>query len=423
MILINYLKKFIDRNLNLSQIKFQFWLAGKLLFNKQMLYGGSAPLSFLGLVLGVTALVTSMSVMRGFESSLSRAMIDITADIQVVKKGRLIEDANALNENLMNFDSQVLKTTRFSYTEAVAASKGKVSGVLLQGLDFDQIDGVLNIQKRLISGDYHLGQNEIAIGQGLARKFSLKVADEIYLAVLLPTPFEGDSFKRQAQVFKIKAIIDFGKNDWNERLVLTTLKNLQALTQIGERYTGLFVKINDSQQAREFSAELADHLGPQYAVMNWYDVNKNLFEAVKIESVVIFFVVFLIVIVAAFNISSTLYVLIRQRYRDIAVLKALGASAKNIQNLFVLQGVWIATVGSLLGFILGFILSRGFMYLQLISPVVSGSVYKIDRIDVQMSFIDLLIIFGTTLITCLIATYSPARKGSLLTVVEGLRRD
>ena len=128
-------------------------------------------------------------------------------------------------------------------------------------------------------------------------------------------------------------------------------------------------------------------------------------------------------IVAAFNISSTLYVLIRQRYRDIAVLKALGASAKNIQRLFVLQGFWIATVGSFLGFILGFILSRGFMYLQLISPVISGSVYKIDRIDVQMSFIDLLIIFITTLITCLIATYSPARKGSLLTVVEGLRRD
>lgn len=420
---ISRIKKNMNENIFFSKLKFQFWLAGKLLFNKQMLYGGSAPLSFLGLVLGVAALVTSMSVMRGFESSLSRAMIDVTGDIQVVKKGRLIEDANALNENLINFDPRILKTARFSYTEAVAASQGKVSGVLLQGLEFDQIDGVLNIQKRLLSGDYHLSHNEIAIGQGLARKFNLKTDDDIYLAVLLPTPFESESFKRQAQVFKVKAIIDFGKNEWNERLVLATLKNLQTLTQIGERYTGLFVKINDSQEARTLSADLADHLGPQYAVMNWYDVNKNLFEAVKIESVVIFFVVFLIVIVAAFNISSTLYVLIRQRYRDIAVLKALGASVKNIQNLFVLQGVWIATVGSLLGFILGFILSRGFMYLQLVSPVISGSVYKIDRIDVQMSFVDLFIIYITTLVTCLIATYSPARKGSLLTVIEGLRKE
>ncbi len=415
--------KWINLKSKLSKLKFQFWLAGKLLFNKQMLYGGSAPLSFLGLVLGVAALVTSMSVMRGFESSLSRAMIDVTADIQVVKKGRLIEEEQTLNEKIINFDLRVLKTTRFSYTEAVAAYKGQVSGVLLQGLDFEQIEGVLNIQKRLISGDHNIGPDEIAIGQGLARKFNLKVTDEIYLAVLLPSSFEGESFKRQAQVFKVKAIIDFGKNDWNERLVLTPLKSLQTLTQIGDRYTGLFVKINNSQEARELSANLADHLGPQYAVMNWYDVNKNLFEAVKIESVVIFFVVFLIVIVAAFNISSTLYVLIRQRYHDIAVLKALGASAKNIQQLFVLQGFWIATLGSLLGFILGFVLSRGFMYLQLISPVISGSVYKIDRIDVQTSFIDLFIIFITTLITCLIATYSPARKGSLLSVVEGLRRD
>lgn len=404
-------------------LKFKFWLSGRLLFNKQILFGGSAPLSFLGLVLGVAALVASMSVMRGFESSLKQAMIDVTSDIQIIKKGKLIESWDEFSAEIQKIDPSIQKLAKFAYTEAVIASKGKVSGVLIQGFDFDQVGEILNLNSRVREGSLTSAPGTVAIGQGLAKRYSLKIGDEVYLAVSLATPFEDDNFKRQAQAFKISAILDFGKNDWNERLVLSHLPDFQALTQIGDRYTGAFVKIADSEKAPELSHKIENELGSRYAVLNWYEVNKNLFKAVKYESVVIFFVVFLIVVVAAFNISSTLYVLIRQRYQDIAILKALGSTQRNIQIIFVMQGLFVACLGCLCGFFVGYLLSQGFMFLQSQYTLISGSVYKIDRIDIRLSWIDFFFIFIATTTACLLATYPPARKGSRLTVVEGLRED
>ena len=406
-----------------NNLKFKFWLSGRLLFNKQILFGGSAPLSFLGLVLGVAALVASMSVMRGFESSLKQAMIDVTSDIQIIKKGKLIESWDEFSQEIQKIDPSIQKMAKFAYTEAVIASKGKVSGVLIQGFDFDQVSEILNLNSRVREGSLNSAPGTVAIGQGLAKRYGLKIGDEVYLAVSLATPFEDDNFKRQAQSFKIAAILDFGKNDWNERLVLSHLPDFQALTQIGDRYTGAFVKIADSEKAPELSHKIENELGSRYAVLNWYEVNKNLFKAVKYESVVIFFVVFLIVVVAAFNISSTLYVLIRQRYQDIAILKALGSTQKNIQIIFVMQGLFVACLGCLCGFFVGYLLSQGFMFLQSQYTLISGSVYKIDRIDIRLSWIDFFFIFIATTTACLLATYPPARKGSRLTVVEGLRED
>ncbi|WP_409477632.1 FtsX-like permease family protein [Pseudobdellovibrio sp. HCB154] len=404
-------------------LKFKFWLSGRLLFNKQILFGGSAPLSFLGLVLGVAALVASMSVMRGFESSLKQAMIDVTSDIQIIKKGKLIESWDEFSAEIQKIDPSIQKIAKFAYTEAVIASKGKVSGVLIQGFDFEQVGEILNLNSRVREGSLNSAPGTVAIGQGLAKRYSLKLGDEVYLAVSLATPFEDDNFKRQAQAFKIAAILDFGKNDWNERLVLSQLPDFQGLTQIGDRYTGAFVKIADSEKAPELSHKIENELGSRYAVLNWYEVNKNLFKAVKYESVVIFFVVFLIVVVAAFNISSTLYVLIRQRYQDIAILKALGSTQRNIQIIFVMQGLFVACLGCLCGFFVGYLLSQGFMFLQSQYTLISGSVYKIDRIDIRLSWIDFFFIFIATTTACLLATYPPARKGSRLTVVEGLRED
>jgi len=406
-----------------SQIKFKFWLSTKLLFNRELLLDGSAPLSFLGLVLGVAALVASMSVMRGFEASLKMAMIDVTSDIQIIKKGRLIESWDEFADQVKKIDPQIQSLTRFAYTEAVAASRGKVSGVLLQGFDFEQAQKILNLKARVQQGDLDRGSGSIAIGTGLSRKYGLKVGDDLYIAVSLSTPFQDSSFKRQGKSFKIAAVMDFGKNEWNERLILTRLHDFQELTQIGDRYTGAFVKIQNSNNAPLLSYKISDQLGPKFAVMNWYEVNRNLFEAVKLESVVIFFVVFLIVIIAAFNISSTLYVLIRQRYKDIAVLKALGGRKTFIQGLFVMQGAIVATLGCACGFVVGFILSRGFMFLQSRFPLISGAVYKIDRIDVSMNFIDFALIYLATLTACLLATYPPAKKGSDLQVVEGLKQE
>lgn len=402
-------------------MKFNFWLARKLLFSRQVLFGGSAPLSFLGLILGVAALVVSMAVMSGYVQTLKSVMTDITADLQIVKRGKLGENWESFAAQLKQHEPRIQSVMRFGFAEAVLARKGQVSGVLFQGVDADYLQQVLKIEKRVKTGALQISDNNINVGVGLAKRYKLEVGEKIYLVVPLATPFEASGFKRQSREFTVTGIIDFGKNDWNERLILGNLKALQDLTEIGDRYTGMFVKLDNSDNAQDASLNLIDKLGPGFSVMTWYDVNRNMFEAVMIERVVIFFVVLLIVIVAAFNISSTLYVFIRQKYADIAILKSLGLSQKRIQFLFLCQGLIVGTMGTVIGVIIGYDLCFGFMFLQDHYALISGSVYKLDKIYTDIRWLDLLVICVTTQVICLIATYFPAFKGSRLEVVEGLK--
>lgn len=386
-----------------------------------MFFGGSAPLSFLGLVVGVAALVVSMAVMSGYAETLKVAMTDTTGDLQIVKRGRLIEDWRLISNKIKSSDKRIKGMMRFAHTEAVMAHRGQVSGVLVQGVEEAELQTVLNIKKRVKQGELLLDQDKIAVGLGLAKKYSLKTGEKIYLVVPLATPFGDAGFKRKSKEFVVSAIVDFGKNDWNERLILSQLKSVQEITEIGSRFTGFFIKLDNRESANEVALNLNEKLGSGFSIMTWYDINRNMFEAVAIERAVIFFVVFLIVIVAAFNISGALYVFIRQKYADIAILKSLGMSSQKIKAVFMSQGVIVATAGTLLGITFGYILCFGFMFLQDHYALISGAVYKIDKIYTEIRLLDLFVICLATQLICLLATYFPAKKGSALEVVEGLK--
>jgi len=374
-----------------------------------------------GLILGVSVLFVSQSVMTGFERTLQKAMIDVTSDLQVIKTGRLIESWDEFSSEIRKQNPDVRFLARFSYAEAVAANKGKVSGVLLQGMQKDEIKGVLNLDQRVLKGNLPAELHDVAIGRGLAKKFGLDVGQSFYLAVPLSTPLDSNQFRRRAQEVKVSGIIDLGKNEWNERLILTHLQDLQTLTEIGDRYTGAFVKLDDSSRAVAVSEGLMQTLGPRYRITNWYDLNRNLFEAVGLEKVVIFFVVFLIVLVAAFNISSSLNVIIRSRSRDIAILKTLGFSSKRVRHFFVWQGVLVGFIGSLGGLILGLCLIGLFGWVQSHFNLIAGTVYKLDVIEASIGWFDLFSIFAATCFVCAMASWGPAKQASRLTVVEGLR--
>ncbi|MFZ3231373.1 MAG: FtsX-like permease family protein [Pseudobdellovibrio sp.] len=417
-ILVEKLKNSVKLSAN---FRLKLWIAYRLLFSKNFLQGSPAILAFLGLILGVAALVASMAVMSGFEETLKNALTDVSGHVQVVRRGKLVEEWSSFSKKLKSLEPQIDSMMRIGFAEAVLASQGQVSGILFQGVDSAEIKKVLRLENRIKSGSLQLDAEHIVIGFGLAKKFKLKADDQVYIVVPLATPFEKSGFRRQAKQFKISGILDFGKNDWNERLIIGDLKSLQDLTEIGDRYTGAFLKLKSRDESALVTASLSQKLGAQFAVMDWYDVNRNLFEAVKIERIVIFFVVLIIVIVAVFNISSTLYVFIRQRYADIAILKTLGLSSSDVRKLFIGQGLLVGFVGTLLGFALGFLLCFGFMFLQNHFSLIAGSVYKIDKIDVQIRMIDLFIISLATLLLCFLATLAPAIRGSKLEVIEGLK--
>ncbi len=406
---------------NALKKNFSFWISWRFLTSRENGLARSAPLAFAGLVLGVAVLVVSQSVMTGFEQTLKRAMVDVTGDIQIIKRGKLIESWDEFAKEIKEKSPSVQAMSRFAYAEAVASSKGKVNGVLLQGFISDEIKSVLKLENRIKSGTMPTDLHTVALGKGLAKKFSLQVGDRFYLAVPLASPLDSNQFRRRSQEVTIVGILDFGKNEWNERLILMNLSDLQQLTEIGDRYTGAFIKLDQSENASTIADDLSTALGPRYSITNWYDLNRNLFEAVGLEKVVIFFVVFLIVLVAAFNISSSLNVIIRSRYKDIAVLKSIGYSASKIKKLFLWQGFFVGSLGSVGGLIFGYVLIFSFMWLQNHFSLISGSVYKLDSIQAHVGFIDFFVIYGSTTMVCMLAIWVPARQASRLSVVEGLR--
>lgn len=401
------------------------WISWRLLTSRKTLFGGSAPLSLLGLVLGVAALVVSMGVMSGYESTLRQAMADVSGHVQVVKRSRETDDWHSLEAQIRKLEPTTVGVTRFTFIEAVLAHQGQISGVLIQGLDKDRYSNVLNFKPRVISGvDSLAPQGDLPaalIGKGLASRMNLQVGDTLNIVIPVADSENPSSFKRRMGKFRVQGILDLGKYEWNERFIVTDLKASQDLAQIGDRYTGLLLKFNDIGYAREAGFHLSQALGAPYWVRDWRDSNENLFEAVVIERVAIFFVVLVILFVAAFNVSSTLFVNVVQRYTDIAILKTVGMTQKSVMKMFSCQGIFIGLIGLLGGFVLGFILCILFTWAETRWGLVDGSVYKIDGIQIQIRAWDAFAICATTLVICFVATLAPARRGSRLNPVEGLR--
>ncbi|WII72027.1 ABC transporter permease [Bdellovibrio sp. 22V] len=403
------------------------WISWRLLMSRKTLFGGSAPLSMLGLILGVAALVASMAVMSGFESTLKNAMADVSGHAQVVKRSRFPDDWQELTERIRKAEPTLVDSTRFVFIEAVLAHQGKISGVLIQGVDTEHVGNVLNFKNRVVSGSAEWGPpGEVPLamlGKGLATKMNLKVGDRFRVVVPVADTVDPSKFQRRVGEFQLQGVLDLGKYEWNERFILTDLMAAQKVADIGDRYSGLLLRFQDVDHARDAAFNLSGVLGSPYWVRDWRESNENLFEAVSVERPGIFFVVLIITLVAAFNISSTLFVNVVRRYKDIAILKTVGLSQKDIIKIFAFQGLFMGGIGIFFGFILGAILCGLFAFAQSRLGLIAGEVYRLDSIELNIRLIDSVAICVATLLICFIATLAPARRGGRLNPVEGLRNE
>ena len=403
------------------------WISWRLLLSRKTLFGGTAPLALFGLTLGVAALVVSMAVMSGFESTLERAMTDVSGHVQVVKRSRFPDDWKDLENRIKTAEPTLQGATRFVYIEGIMAHEGQISGVLLEGLDRERMSSVLRFSSRVQSGSDDLSvASDIPlalIGSGLAKKMKLNVGDIFRVVVPITESVDPSSLQRRVGEFKVQGILELGKYDWNERFVVTDLKAAQTVAGIGDRYSGLLLRFPSANEGRVAGAQLSQVLGSPYWIRDWRDSNENLFDAVNVERPAIFFVVSIIIFVAAFNISSTLFVNVVQRYKDIAILKTVGLSRKDIVKIFTFQGLVIGGIGLFGGFVIGLILCVLFNWAQSHLGLISGMVYRVDEIRVNVRLIDTVAICIATILICFLATLAPARRGGKLNPMEGLRNE
>lgn len=371
------------------------------------------------MTIGVSSLVTAMAVFSGYISTMEKTLQETVGHVLVYKRGTAFQ--GQIIDEIRPAVTDLVAETPFIYAEAILAHKGKIAGVQIEGIEESTVHKVLNLKSRVIAGDLELGTDKALIGKGIAQKFNLKVGDEFRVVVPLATEFQASNFRPKLGKFKVGGIINLGRYDFDSRYIVLPIEVAQDFLEIGKRVTGYRLRLKDPYQSRAVSMEIASRFGNTYWTKDWQDVNRLLLEATKIEKAVLFFVLMILVVAAAFNVANTLFISVVQRYRDISVLKTLGASDRLVKSIFTAQGLIVGAVGALLGIILGLIFCQALEWAQRHYEIIPAEIYKLDHIDLSVSLVDIAAILGATLVVCLIATLVPARRGARISPVEGLR--
>lgn len=407
----------------------KFWMVLRYLKDGKKYLNLSFVLSVVGVALGVASLVIAMAVVSGYETTLRDSVVNIQGHVVVVRRGGLSEGREQIEAQMRKASKPLKGLTPFAVVEGLIVHNKKLAGVVLEGFESQTVGDVLSLEKVLTEGQVFWKSNSESsagvpaalIGKGIANRFGLKTGDEFKLVVPVSSGAVVDGFKPKMQRFKVSGVLDLGRTDYDERYIVTDIATTQKFGEMGEKITGWRMKLDHHDLADEVVAQLKAELGDFFWIRSWKAANQNLFQAVKYERVVIFVIVLLMVIAAAFNVASTLYLSVVKRYAQISLLKAIGVDSRFIRQLFTSQGIVVGVLGAALGMIWGWLGCRVFLWAEKKWGLFPGEVYKLDHVNLEMRTFDILAILGATLLICYLATLAPARRGAKLRPVEGLR--
>lgn len=391
-------------------MKYEFWIAFRYFLAKRRTRFISlvSLISILGVAVGVMALLVVLAVMSGFDTDLKDKIIGANAHI-IVEKDYGITDYSGLMEKIKALP-HVEAVAPFINGQAMLIHRQNVYGIGVRGIEPEKEFQVTKIGQYLKEGSSKIGPEEVIIGKVLARKLNLKLGDSISFI----SPFDGKSYQ-----FRISGIFNSGMYDYDANLVFINLSRAQGIFGLEDIVSGIGIKIDKVELAKKIRQEISQKIGYEYFVLTWMDTNKNLFSALKLEKTVMFIILTLIVIVAAFNIASTLIMLVMEKTKDIGILKAIGATNQSVRLIFSWEGMIIGIIGTFLGTLGGFglcYLLKNYEFIKL-----PQDIYYIDRLPVRMERLDsFLVIFFAILISYL-STLHPARQASRLNPVEALR--
>ena len=408
-----------------NRLVFHLDLVTRFVASGRRLLNLPSMMALIGMALGVASLTVAMAVVSGYESTLKTSIIDVFGHIMLIKRGDRVETVESLAGIIKSAAPDAQFYTPFINLEGMIVGSGKLAGILVQGVDPKSVEKVLSVRNRVISGKFSfdcIDNVPVAlVGKSLAKRFGLKVGQQFKVVLPQPSKTDSNGFSPKVQTYYLGGILDLGKAEYDERTVMTDLKSAQELSGIGDNFTGIRIRIRNPENAAADAIKIERALGPSYWLMTWSEVNKNLFEAVKIERIAIFFVILVMVIAASFNIASNLFVSVLQKYSAISILRAMGFARKDVVRVFMYQGLFFGVVGTFVGLILGLLLSWAFVIAQRFIVLMPVEAYKLDKIGVELRPMDLLMIVVASILVCLVSTLVPARRGAKLDPVEGLR--
>ncbi len=384
----------------------------------------STFISVAGVMVGVMALIVVIGVMTGFDLDLKQKILSVNAHILVLKHGASLTDAPQVAAKIRKIPG-VVSADPFIYTQVMFSAPGNISGGVIRGLDLATIrqggpHGLTVTEGKFadLAGGAPGEPPRIAVGNELARNLNLRVGDYLNIISPLGTLTPMGRLPRM-KPFRVTAIFHSGMYEFDSSLVYTSIPSLQEFLGLGHRVTGLEVEIKDIYQAEQLGYVIQKELGPPFYTRNWMQMNRSLFAALKLEKITMFIILTLIILVAAFGIASTLFMMVMKKTREIAILKSMGATRQSIMQIFMINGLAIGGLGTLSGLGLGLGLCAILKEYQFIK--LPRDVYYISTLPVKIQAPDVLSIIAAAMIISFLATLYPSWKAARLDPVEAIR--
>jgi len=394
--------------------------------------------SIAGITLGVAALIGTVGIMTGFKEDVQAKILGTTAHI-------LVNDR--MKESMVDYEEQVKKVaavpdvvaaTLFIFRQVLLTSPSGVQGIILRGIDPAREGTVTELAHNLVNSnlDDLARQNKVVIpekerepnGPDTAMRPGIILGKELSmrlgafpgdtLNVVSPVgPVTGASMTPKIRQFVVVGIFQSGMYEYDSSLAYIELGEAQKFFNMGASVTGIEVKVTDVFRAADIARAIEHHLGFAFWARDWMQMNRNLFSALKLEKTMMFLLLVLITIVASFNIVSTLTMIVTEKQREIAILKAMGATRKGIMRIFMLNGLIIGCSGAAIGVPLGYT----FLWLIQTFWTFDPTVYYISRIPVHVLGSDVLLVAGSAILISFVATLYPSLQAAKLDPAAALR--
>ena len=381
--------------------------------------------SFLGIALGVAILIIVMSVMNGFKNELTKKILGLNPHIVIEPNSFNIDNEYILRITKKFTDVSLSKT----YSgEGIAISNDKAKGLILKGVNVEEEKIKEFFKKNLTSGKIeNFKNNSVFIGTELAFNLNLKEGDSINLmsSAFIATPLGG---LPKQENFKIAGTFNTGFLEFDQNIVFLNIQDALSIFDKSPKDQNIELYLTDPLKANQYKNQI-EIINPNFFIYTWADLNKSLFSALKVERNVMFIILTLIIIVAAFNIISGLTILIKNKTKEIAILKTLGLSNASIKKSFFLTGFSIGFLATLTGIFLGIFFSiniekfRVFLSTVFNLEIFPTDIYFLEKLPSEISFQSILIIFFLSLFVSAIASYIPANNIIKMKTFRALKYD
>ncbi|MBL0714142.1 MAG: lipoprotein-releasing ABC transporter permease subunit [Desulfosarcina sp.] len=409
-------------------MRFELFIGGRYLKarRKQAFISLITILSTAGVAVGVMALIVVIAVMTGAQSEFRSRILGVQSHVVLMRYGGEFSEYPEVIRRIRQ-DGDVVAARPFILTQVMLRSPTGLSGAVLKGVDpptelENGIQGIGEALQTLYSAESPAlaasGIAPVVLGKELGRKLGVARGDTLYVisfrGVVSPMG-HVPSMKR----FEVAGFFESGMYQFDEAYAFVRLKDAQRILKLGDTVSGIEIRVDDIYRADQVAERISARLGFPYRTQDWMQMNANLFFALKLEKTAMFVILTLIVLVAAFNIASTLIMMVMEKTKDIAILKAMGATNSHIMRIFVIKGMVIGFSGTIIGVGLGTLLCIILKRYPIIK--LPGDIYYFTSLPVQLQAMDVFSIALSAIGICFLATLYPARQAARLNPVDAIR--